>query len=71
MNYTNTLITSLLTNVINICINGYSRKLLKYLEIIVLYNPPHISGMVVDVETSRIDNRCSFEEFIELMCMNP
>ena len=55
---------------------GYSRRTLNYSKRIPLSDPTHIMNMadpiVIDVETLRIDNRCSLEkEFTELMHMNP
>ena len=54
---------------------GYSRTS-NYLERIVLSNTTHTMSMVdpiaINVETLRIDNRCSLEkEFIKLIHMNP
>ena len=46
-----------------------------YLERIILYDPTHMMSMVdpvaIDVETLRIDNRCSLDkEFNELVYMS-
>ena len=55
---------------------GYSRKILNYLERIILYNLTHTMSMgdlvAIGVETLRIDNGYSLKkEFIVLIRMNP
>ena len=55
---------------------GYLRRTSNYLERIVLSNPSHMMSMAdpiaIDVETLRIDSRCSLEkEFTKLIRMNP
>ena len=55
---------------------GYSRRTSNYLERIALSNPSHMMSMVgpivIDVETLRVDSRCSLEKkFIKLIRMNP
>ena len=52
-----------------------SRKITKYLEKLVLYDPTHMNGivdpMIHSTETSKIEGRCSLEkEFTKLICMN-
>ena len=55
---------------------GSLRKTSNYLERITLSNPTYMMSMVdlvaINVETLRIDSRCSLEkEFTELICTNP
>ena len=52
------------------------RRTSNYLKRIAISNPTHMISMAdlvaIDVETPRIDSRCSFEKaFIEFIHMNP
>ena len=54
----------------------YLRRTSNYPEIIVLFYLTHMMSIdnpvAINVETLRIDNRCSLEkEFPKLICMNP
>ena len=55
---------------------GYSRETSNYPKRIALFDPTHmmsiVDHIVIDVETLRIDRRCSLEkEFTELIRINP